>query len=243
MLNVLGPSFRPHILVVDKSRHIPIQPEIVLDVPGMIDDFFCLYLVFISSVGYVRTQLGWPSTYICKDDTGAVIQLDEFPQGSYVSSVDFSRNGAFLEAGNDTGDFELCNVETGQKLRKMENCFSSWHQHILTSGCYGIASSYRRGLVHVEKRWRANKSFLRAAVNDNVVNIWEGAKWRAKWTKRNHSVAIKVSLSCYRTIVLSSRLQAIAWCCVVFQNQKMAFAADYQCNYILYQFLYPPPRC
>ncbi len=50
---------------------------------------------------------------------GVVVQIGEAPEGTYVSSVDFSNDGAFVGIGIGTGEVELWDVESGQKLRSM----------------------------------------------------------------------------------------------------------------------------
>jgi cell division cycle protein 20 (cofactor of APC complex) len=62
------------------------------------------------------------------------------PEGTYVSSVDFSNDGAYLGIGLGTGEVELWDVEAGQKLRTMgghqgQIAVLSWNAHILSSGC------------------------------------------------------------------------------------------------------------
>ncbi|KAF8871680.1 WD40-repeat-containing domain protein [Infundibulicybe gibba] len=205
----------------NKSRKIPTQPERVLDAPGMVDDFY-LNLISWSCQNAVAVALE-ASTYIWKADTGTVVQMGEAPEGSYVSSVDFSNDGMFLGVGIGTGDVELWDVESGQKLRTMSGhqaqiATLSWHEHILTSGC-GDGSIWHHDvrmprhkamelLGHTGEvcglKWRADGELLASGGNDNVVNIWDGrlgdvgpgARGTAKWTKRNHSAAVK----------------AVAWC-------------------------------
>ncbi|KAJ3796575.1 WD40-repeat-containing domain protein [Lentinula aff. detonsa] len=200
----------------NKSRKIPTQPERVLDAPGMVDDFY-LNLISWSSQNTVAVALE-ASTYIWHADTGFVTPIGEAPEGTYVSSVDFSKDGTFLGIGLGQGDVELWDVETGQKLRTMSGhqaqvATLSWNQHILTSGC-GDGSIWHHD-VRVQRhkvmellghngevcglKWRSDGELLASGGNDNVVNIWdgrlgdvgEGARGSAKWTKRNHTAAVK----------------------------------------------------
>ncbi|KZP28244.1 WD40 repeat-like protein [Athelia psychrophila] len=207
--------------VTNKARKIPTLPERVLDAPGMVDDFY-LNLLSWSCQNVVAVALA-ESTYIWRADTGTVTQVGDAPEGSYVSSVDFSNDGAYLGVGVGTGDVELWDVEAGQKLRTMgghqgQIAALAWHQHILTSAC-GDGSIWHHDvrmprhkvmemLGHTGEvcglKWRADGELLASGGNDNVVNIWdgrlgdvgEGARGTAKWTKRNHTAAVK----------------AIAWC-------------------------------
>ncbi len=201
----------------NKSRKISTTPERVLDAPGMVDDFY-LNLLSWSCLNTVAVALE-TSTYVWRADTGEVTQLGEAPEGAYISAVDFSNDGAYLGVGIGTGDVELWDVETGQKLRSMPGhqgqiAVLSWHQHILSSGC-GDGSIWHHDvrmprhkvmelMGHTGEvcglKWRSDGELLASGGNDNVVNIWdarlgdvgEGARGTAKWTKRNHTAAVKV---------------------------------------------------
>ena len=208
----------------NKSRKIPTQPERVLDAPGMVDDFY-LNLIAWSCLNAVAVALE-ASTYIWKADSGSVVHLGDAPEGTYVSSVDFSNDGMFLGVGIGTGEVELWDVDSGQKLRTMSGhqgqiATLSWHQHILTSGC-GDGSIWHHDvrvprhkvmelLGHTGEvcglRWRSDGELLASGGNDNVVNIWdgrlgdvgEGARGSAKWTKRNHTAAVKAGLQSFKS--------------------------------------------
>jgi cell division cycle protein 20 (cofactor of APC complex) len=202
----------------NKSRKIPTLPERVLDAPGMVDDFY-LNLVSWSSQNVVAVALA-ESTYIWRAETGNVSVVGEVPEGTYVSSVDFSNDGAYLGVGVGNGDVELWDVETCQKLRTMAGhqaqiAALSWHQHILSSAC-GDGSIWHHDvrvprhkvmelLGHTGEvcglRWREDGELLASGGNDNVVNVWDGrvgdvggeaGRGSAKWTKRNHTAAVKV---------------------------------------------------
>jgi cell division cycle protein 20 (cofactor of APC complex) len=183
----------------------------------MVDDFY-LNLLSWSCHNAVAVALEG-STYIWKADSGTVVQMGDAPEGSYVSSVDFSNDGMLLGVGVGNGDVELWDVESGQKLRTMgghqgQVATLSWHTHILSSGC-GDGSIWHHDvrvarhkvmelLGHTGEvcglKWRNDGELLGSGGNDNVVNIWdgrlgdvgEGARGSARWTKRNHTAAVKV---------------------------------------------------
>lgn len=202
----------------NKTRRIPTQPERVLDAPGMVDDFY-LNLISWSCLNVVAVALG-ESTYIWKAESGSVIHVGDAQEGSYVASVDFSNDGAFLAVGMGTGDVELWDVETNSKLRTMAGhqaqvAAMSWNGHILSSAC-GDGSIWHHDvriarhkvmelLGHTGEvcglKWRQDGEMLASGGNDNVVNVWDGrvgdvgeeTRGTAKWTKRNHTAAVKVS--------------------------------------------------
>lgn len=209
--------------VTNKSRKVPTVPERVLDAPGMADDFY-LNLLSWSALNIVAVALT-ENTYVWKADTGDVVHVGEAPEGSYVSSVDFSADGTFLGIGMGTGDVELWDIENNSKLRTMSGHLGqiaalSWNGHILSSACgdgtiwhhdVRIARHRVAELVgHTGEvcglKWRPDGELLASGGNDNVVNIWdarmstgsitgestEASRGGAKWTKRNHTAAVKV---------------------------------------------------
>ncbi|CAL1709380.1 unnamed protein product [Somion occarium] len=205
----------------NKTRKISSQPERVLDAPGIVDDFY-LNLLSWSCLNVLSVALG-ENTYVWKADSGEVVHLGEAPEGSYVSSLDFSNDGQFLGVGIGSGEVELWDVETQTKLRTMVGHSSqvaclSWNKHLLSSGC-GDGSIWHHD-VRVARhkvgeltghqgevcglKWRSDGELLASGGNDNVVNVWDGrvgdvapgARGVARWTKRNHTAAVK----------------AVAWC-------------------------------
>lgn len=207
----------------NKARKIPTQPERVLDAPGIVDDFYLNVLAW-SSQNVLAVALE-TTTYVWRADTGEVMELGEAPEGSYVASIDFSADGQFLGVGLGTGEVELWDVETRTKLRTMAGhslqvaCLS-WNQHVLSSGCgdgsiwhhdVRIARHKVGELVGHEGeicglKWREDGELLASGGNDNVVNVWDGrvgdvnaasgSRSTPRWTKRNHTAAVK----------------AVAWC-------------------------------
>jgi cell division cycle protein 20 (cofactor of APC complex) len=106
-------------VLTNLSRKIATQPEQVLNAPGMVHDFH-LNLLSWSMQNVVMVAL-LEHMYVWRADTGAVVQIGEAPEGTYVSSVDFFNDGAFPGIGIGSGKVELCGVEpeSEQKLRSM----------------------------------------------------------------------------------------------------------------------------
>ncbi|KAI0739558.1 WD40 repeat-like protein [Daedaleopsis nitida] len=207
-----------------KDRKISTYPYKILDAPGMQDDFY-LNLISWSSTNVVGIALGG-SAYIWKAESGEVVLVSEGPEGSYIASLDFSNDGGFLGVGYPDGNVELWDVETQTKLRTMSGHSAqvgvlSWNGHILSSGCQDGSIWHHDVRVARHKvmellghqgevcglRWRSDGELLASGGNDNVLNVWDGrvgdvgtpsssTRSAARWTKRNHTAAVK----------------AVAWC-------------------------------
>ncbi len=204
-----------------KDRKISTSAQRVLDAPGMIDDFY-LNLISWSSLNVVGIALG-SSVYVWKAETGEVTLISEGPEDSYIASLDFSNDGQYLGIGYPNGAVELWDLEAQQKLRTMTGHSAqvgvlSWNGHILSSGCQDGSIWHHDVRVARHKvmellghqgevcglKWRADGELLASGGNDNVLNIWDGrvgdvgpsTPSSARWTKRNHTAAVK----------------AVAWC-------------------------------
>ncbi|KAG8852486.1 ubiquitin-protein transferase activating protein [Tulasnella sp. 330] len=213
----------------NKTRVIPTSAQRVLDAPGLIDDFY-LNLLAWSCANHLAVAL-CDSTYIWNAESGTVDLLGNAPEGSYVSAVDFTTDGTFLGVANGNGVVEVWDMETSTKLRSMAGhqaqvASLSWNQHILSSGCADgsiwlhdvrVAQHKVMELIGHEGEvcgleWRADGELLASGGNDNVLNVWDGRTgssgegWngRPKFTKNNHTAAVK----------------AIAWC--PWQNNLLA---------------------
>ncbi|KZS96777.1 WD40 repeat-like protein [Sistotremastrum niveocremeum HHB9708] len=205
----------------NKSRKIRTVAERILDAPGMMDDYY-INLLDWSCNNVVGVALA-ESAYIWRGDVGQVSHVTEASDGHWVTSLKFSNDGAFLAVGFSSGSIELWDVEGNRKLRTMNGHQAqvpslSWHEHILSSGCHDgsiwhhdvrIANHKVMELLghHGEVcglQWRDDGELLASGGNDNVVNIWDArygdvtpdTRAAAKWTKRNHTAAVK----------------ALAWC-------------------------------
>ncbi|KAF2820719.1 WD40 repeat-like protein [Ophiobolus disseminans] len=195
-------------------RRIPSAPERVLDAPGLVDDYY-LNLLDWSSGNQVAIGLE-RSVYVWSADSGSVASLLECPADTYISSVKWSGDGAYVGVGLGTGEVQIWDVEEQTKLRSMFGHETrvgvmGWNKHLLSTGARSglvynhdvrIAQHKVAELVsHTGEvcglEWRADGAQLATGANDNMVNIWDARALTApKFTKTNHRAAVK----------------AISWC-------------------------------
>lgn len=205
---------KPAASAAQFRRRILTAPERVLDAPGLVDDYY-LNLLDWSSGNQVAIGLE-RNVYVWNADSGSVSQLLETSADTYVSSVKWSADGAYVAVGVSTGDVQIWDVEDQTKLRTMSSHESrvgvmSWNKAILSTGArsgniynhdvriadHKIAelNSHTSEVCGLE--WRSDGAMLASGGNDNLVNIWDARSLTTpKWTKTNHKAAVK----------------ALAWC-------------------------------
>lgn len=195
-------------------RRVLTAPERVLDAPGLVDDYY-LNLLDWSSGNQVAIGLE-RSVYVWSAESGSVASLMECPADTYISSVKWSQDGAYVAAGLGTGEVQIWDVEEGAKLRSMYGHDTrvgvmGWNKHLLSTGARSglvfnhdvrIAQHKTAELAsHTSEvcglEWRADGAQLATGGNDNLVTIWDARHLSApKFQKTNHKAAIK----------------ALAWC-------------------------------
>jgi len=195
-------------------RRVLTAPERVLDAPGLVDDYY-LNLLDWSSGNQVAIGLE-RNVYVWSAESGTVSSLLECPADTYISSVKWSGDGAYVAAGLGTGEVQIWDVEDGTKLRSMYGhdtrvSVMGWNKHILSTGARSglvynhdvrVANHKIAELVsHTSEvcglEWRADGAQLATGGNDNLVSIWDARSLNApKFQKTNHKAAIK----------------ALAWC-------------------------------
>jgi len=195
-------------------RRVLTAPERVLDAPGLVDDYY-LNLLDWSSGNQVAIGLE-RNVYVWSAESGSVSSLLECPADTYIASVKWSGDGAYVAAGLGTGEVQIWDVEEQTKLRSMFGHESrvgvmGWNKHLLSTGARSglvfnhdvrIANHKVAELVsHTSEvcglEWRADGAQLATGGNDNLVSIWDARSLNApKFQKTNHKAAIK----------------ALAWC-------------------------------
>lgn len=195
-------------------RRVLTAPERVLDAPGLVDDYY-LNLLDWSSGNQVAIGLE-RNVYVWSAESGSVSSLLECPADTYIASVKWSGDGAYVAAGLGTGEVQIWDVEDGTKLRSMHGhdtrvSVMGWNKHLLSTGARSglvynhdvrIAQHKVAELVsHTSEvcglEWRADGAQLATGGNDNLVTIWDARQLTApKFQKTNHKAAVK----------------ALAWC-------------------------------
>ncbi|ORY76964.1 sleepy-like protein Slp1 [Protomyces lactucae-debilis] len=195
------------------KRRINTVPERVLDAPGLIDDYY-LNLLDWSSSNCVAIALE-KSVYVWNAETGSVSSLLDCDASNYIASIKWAPDGSHLGVGLSDGTRSIYDAETGTRLRTLLGhdarvASMSWNNHLLTSGArngqihssdvriqqHHVASFNNHASEVCGLAWRADGQQLASGGNDNVVNIWDARSSIPKFTKTNHTAAVK----------------ALAWC-------------------------------
>ncbi|KAI0199798.1 WD40 repeat-like protein [Astrocystis sublimbata] len=196
------------------KRRVATAPERVLDAPGLIDDYY-LNLLDWSSGNQVAIGLE-RNVYVWSADEGSVSCLMEATPDTYVSSVKWSDDGAYVSVGLGSGEVQIWDVAEGTKTRSMFGHDSrvgvmGWNKHLLSTGAqsglvfnhdvriadHKVAElvSHRAEVCGLE--WRSDGAQLATGGNDNLVSIWDARSLAVpKFSKTNHKAAVK----------------ALAWC-------------------------------
>ncbi|KKY36202.1 putative wd repeat-containing protein slp1 [Diaporthe ampelina] len=195
-------------------RRIATGPDRVLDAPGLIDDYY-LNLLDWSSGNQVAIGLE-RNVYIWSADEGSVSCLLETSPDTYISSVKWSGDGAYVGVGLGSGEIQIWDVAESAKVRSMFGHDTrvgvlGWDKHLLSSGARSglvfnhdvrVAEHKVAELVsHTSEvcglEWRSDGQQLATGGNDNLVSIWDARSLSVpKFTKTNHKAAVKALSWC-----------------------------------------------
>lgn len=191
-------------------RRIPTNPDRVLDAPGLLDDFY-LNLLDWSATNVLAVGLG-NAVYLWNASTGSVSELCTLHDDDAVASLAWCHDGSYLAVGGHIGDTQIWDIGRSAKIRTLGDAASrigslSWNKHILSTGCRD-GNIYHNDVRIAQARtaelqghsgdvcglkWSPDGAQLGSGGNDNLVNIWDVRNTQPKFTKQDHSAAVKVS--------------------------------------------------
>ncbi|KAI8325026.1 WD40 repeat-like protein [Martensiomyces pterosporus] len=201
------PALKPNAST-GARRRILSTPERVLDAPGLVDDYYLNLLDW--SMGNMLAIGLDQSVYLWNASTGDVSSLCQLEGEAYVASVKWTADGSYLAVGTSEGDVQIWDSESQSKIRSMPGHQArvgvmSWERHILSSGCRDgsiwnhdvrVASHKVSELIAHSGEvcgltWRSDGALLASGGNDNLVNIWDARSAVPKFTKTQHTAAVK----------------------------------------------------
>jgi cell division cycle protein 20 (cofactor of APC complex) len=195
-------------------RTIPTSADRILDAPGLIDDYY-LNLLDWSCLNVLAIGLD-KSVYLWSAETGDVECLMTLAKESdYIASLKWTQDGGYLAVATAEGNVQLWDAESCHRLRIMtgRDCrvgVMDWDKHILTSGAKDGSiwnhdvriAQHKAGewLGHQSEvcglSWRSDGMMLASGGNDNLVNVWDAKSTTVKFTKANHTAAVKAVSWC-----------------------------------------------
>ncbi|KAI8818765.1 WD40 repeat-containing protein [Fimicolochytrium jonesii] len=196
------------------KRRVKTEPEKVLDAPGLLDDYY-LNLLDWSTTNMLAIALE-NTVYLWNGTTGVASPLRQSSrQDTYISSLQWAPDGSHLAVGLSEGEIEIWSLESMKKMRTMRGRASrvgvlSWDKNVLSSGArdgsiwnHDVRQANHRTaqlMAHESDvcglKWRPDGMFLASGGNDNQVVIWDARSSLPKFTKQDHTAAVK----------------ALAWC-------------------------------
>ena len=195
------------------TRHIPQQPERILDAPELLDDYY-LNLLDWNSQNVLSIALG-SSVYLWNASSGSIEEL-KGDSDRHITSVSWIQQGNYLAVGNDLGYVQIWDASKMKQVRNMGGHKArvgalTWNKFICTSGSrdtdiihhdvrqsQNIVKTLTSG--HSQEvcglKWSPDGTQLASGGNDNLLNIWNDMDENPTFQRSEHQAAVK----------------AIAWC-------------------------------
>lgn len=203
-------------------RDIAMEPERILDAPGIVDDFYLNCLSW-SVQDILAIGLGG-SVYLWNARNGEVselcnlsnIEADDSANGNeYVSSLSWIHDGTHLAIGSSDSSVQIWDANKSKRMRIFAGHSGrvssvAWNKHILSTGSHDgqIHTHDVRVAKHLISKqiahtgqvcglqWSFDGRQLASGSNDNHVHVWEGSQSNTPVYTFTHSAAVK----------------ALAWC-------------------------------
>lgn len=201
-------------------RDIFMEPEKILDAPGIVDDFYLNCMSWsvqdILAIGLAG------SVYLWNARTGDVNELcnlngdqDGNSPSDYVASLSWIHDGSHLAIGSSDSSVQIWDVNKSKRMRMFAGHTGrvsavAWNKHILSTGAYDgkIHTNDVRIAKHLISKqiahtgqvcglqWSHDGRQLASGSNDNHVNIWEGSLATSPLYSFTHNAAVKALSWC-----------------------------------------------
>ncbi|KAG7110882.1 WD repeat-containing protein slp1 like [Verticillium longisporum] len=180
-------------------RRVATAPERVLDAPGLIDDYY-LNLLDWSSGNQVAIGLE-RNVYVWSADEGSVSCLLETSADTYVSSVKWSGDGAYVGVGLGTGEVQIWDVAEAQKVRSMFGHDTrvgvmGWNKHLLSTGAdEGSVSCLLETSADTyvsSVKWSGDGAYVGVGLGTGEVQIWDVAEAQKVRSMFGHDTRVGV---------------------------------------------------
>lgn len=210
--NAMGAGVRRN-----KFRHIPTQPEKILDAPALLEDYY-LNLIDWGSNNILAVALG-ETVYLWNADSGTIDQLCETSAlDDCITSVSWMPDRSHIAVGTNRHEVQIWDAARMSCVRKMRSHSGrvgalAWNGHLLSSGSrdaqihnhdvrvpeHHVATLAAHEQEVCGLKWSPNGTQLASGGNDNIVCIWDNQhspRWTPKFRFDHHQAAVK----------------ALAWC-------------------------------
>ena len=174
-----------------KARHVASQPELTLEAPNMVDDYYLNLLDWnsqnILAIGLRNEVFLWNGT------DGSIDKIDCLSNtNSMVTSVNWTADGSHLAIGTDENTVQLWDASRMARSRTLRGHSGrvsalSWNRYVLSSA--GADSTIINHDVRVQQhqlsafcghqsevcglKWSPKGDQLASGGNDNLLNIWD----------------------------------------------------------------------
>jgi WD40 repeat protein len=200
-------------------RDISMEPERILDAPGIVDDFYLNCMSWsvkdILAIGLAGSVYLWNARSGEVDELCNLNGEEEAGSNDYVASLSWIHDGSHLAIGSSDSSVQIWDVNKSKRMRMFAGHTGrvsavAWNKHILSTGAHDgqIHTNDVRIAKHLISKqiahkgqvcglqWSYDGRQLASGSNDNNVHIWEGSMASLPIYSFTHCAAVKALSWC-----------------------------------------------